>query len=94
VPVAGDLLRRLERAIEAVRDEGERRVRVLQPFVRSNSRRPTTNTPVWSSIVRMTRALASLTRNWSSGWVDGISTSPLPYHWKSRSKPDSPGPAM
>lgn len=30
----------------------------------------------------------------TSGLADGISTSPLPYHWNSRSKPLSSGPAM
>jgi hypothetical protein len=30
----------------------------------------------------------------TSGLADGISTSPLPYHWNSRSKPLSFGPAM
>jgi hypothetical protein len=30
----------------------------------------------------------------TSELADGISMSPLPYHWNSRSKPLSSGPAM
>ena len=65
-----------------------------QPLVMSNSRRPTTNTPVCRIVMRTTSALAGVTRWVMSGLRVGISTSPSSYHAKSRSKPLTCGPAM
>ena len=66
----------------------------FQPLVMSNSLRPTTNTPVCSIVMRMTSALAGVTRCVMSGLRVGISTSPSSYHAKSRSNPLTSGPEM
>ena len=46
------------------------------------------------STVRQCSAFSSVIRMVMSGFVVGTSTSPLPYHLKRCSKPDSSGPEM
>jgi len=64
------------------------------PDVKSNSLRPTTNAPVCSVSARTYLAFSSVSRNVSSGFAVGTSTSPLPIHLKRCSKPVSFGPEM
>ena len=58
-----------------------------QPFVKSNSRRPTTSTPVRSRIAAQCAALSGVSISVMPGSAVGTLTSPLPYHWNSWSKP-------